>query len=61
MEVATYCKHNQASFSAAQSRPAPGAACCAQYSGEEHLIYIKIIQHKYKYILISILSLPTYK
>lgn len=39
MELAAYCSNNKASLSSAVlSRPAPGAACCAQFSGEEHFI-----------------------
>uniref|UniRef100_A0A3Q3KD09 Tudor domain-containing protein 1 n=2 Tax=Monopterus albus TaxID=43700 RepID=A0A3Q3KD09_MONAL len=35
MEVAVYCSNNSASSSSAVlSRPAPGAACCAQYSAD---------------------------
>lgn len=40
MEVAAYCTNNQASLSSLLSRPAPGAACCAQFSGEEHCYYL---------------------
>lgn len=37
VEVATYCTNNQVSLSSTVlSRPAPGAACCAQFSGEKH-------------------------
>lgn len=39
MELAVYCSNIQASLSSTVlSRPAPGAACCAQFSGEEHLL-----------------------
>ncbi|XP_039990647.1 tudor domain-containing protein 1 isoform X2 [Xiphias gladius] len=37
MEVAAYCSNNQASLSSAVlSRPAPGAACCAQFSADNN-------------------------
>ncbi|XP_040922770.1 tudor domain-containing protein 1 [Toxotes jaculatrix] len=36
-EVAAYCSKNQASFSSTVlSRPAPGAACCAQFSDDNN-------------------------
>ncbi|XP_069547383.1 tudor domain-containing protein 1, partial [Brachyistius frenatus] len=35
MELAAYCSNNQATLSSAvKSRPAPGAACCAQFSAD---------------------------
>ncbi|KAK2820415.1 hypothetical protein Q5P01_023374 [Channa striata] len=37
MEVAAFCTNNQASLSSAiLSRPAPGAACCAQFSADSN-------------------------
>ncbi|XP_074520237.1 tudor domain-containing protein 1 isoform X2 [Halichoeres trimaculatus] len=37
LELAVYCRNNQASLSsAALSRPAPGAACCAQFSADNN-------------------------
>ncbi|KAG8008701.1 Tudor domain-containing protein 1 [Nibea albiflora] len=37
MELAAYCSNNQASLSSAiLSRPAPGAACCAQFSADKN-------------------------
>uniref|UniRef100_UPI0037E92CC5 tudor domain-containing protein 1 n=1 Tax=Semicossyphus pulcher TaxID=241346 RepID=UPI0037E92CC5 len=37
MELAVYCSNNQASSSSAVlSRPAPGAACCAQFSADNN-------------------------
>ncbi|KAE8284044.1 Tudor domain-containing protein 1 [Larimichthys crocea] len=37
MELAAYCTNNQASLSSATlSRPAPGAACCAQFSDDKN-------------------------
>ncbi|XP_076616576.1 tudor domain-containing protein 1 [Chaetodon auriga] len=37
MELAAYCSNNQASLSAAVlRRPDPGAACCAQFSGDSN-------------------------
>ncbi|XP_062270369.1 tudor domain-containing protein 1 isoform X1 [Platichthys flesus] len=37
MDVAAYCKNNQASLSSAvPSRPGPGAACCVQYSADSN-------------------------
>ncbi|XP_070847181.1 tudor domain-containing protein 1 [Chaetodon trifascialis] len=37
MELAAYCSNNQASLSSAVlSRPDPGAACCAQFSGDSN-------------------------
>lgn len=56
MELAAYCSNNQASLSSAvPSRPVPGAACCAQFSGEEHSLF-----HKYiLYIIIGLsITLP---
>ncbi|KAM4624559.1 tudor domain-containing protein 1 [Polymixia lowei] len=37
MELAVYCSTNQASYASCpvQSRPAPGAACCAKFSGDK--------------------------
>lgn len=55
MEVAAYCTNNQASLSlTALSRPAPGAACCAQFSGEKHSYYLlnAYITNVQRYILI---------
>ncbi|KAM3859960.1 tudor domain-containing protein 1 [Diretmus argenteus] len=39
MELAVYCNANQALFSSScpvQARPAPGAACCAQFSDDDN-------------------------
>jgi len=36
-ELAAYCSNYQGSLSAGgKCRPAPGAACCAQFSGEKN-------------------------
>uniref|UniRef100_A0A3B5BFI9 Tudor domain containing 1 n=1 Tax=Stegastes partitus TaxID=144197 RepID=A0A3B5BFI9_9TELE len=37
MEVATYCRNNQTDlYSVVKSRPAPGAACCTQFSADNN-------------------------
>lgn len=38
MELAVFCSDKQNTLSAAvNTKPAPGAACCVQFSGEEKL------------------------